>query len=163
MPPAVSTPSSAGAPSSPLFDEEAVRKLILALARCTAASLASGIALSTGEPQSIASTLRIQREIYNAFTSLAYRDPSLPPLTELGLEEPVTKVLSALNRFGAAAIAAGVIGSSRKRHSIGDAMRTYYEVVKTMWPPEATAADLHPEHEPPASPPASHPAPGQPR
>jgi hypothetical protein len=135
--PKSSARSSAELAPQPLFDAESTRKMIVALGRCAAASIASGVALSTGQPQTIEATLRIQREVYNAFTSLAYRDPSMPALTELAQEEPVTKVLSALNRFGAAAIAAGVIGSSGKRHSIGDAMRTYYRVVATMWPTAA--------------------------
>ena len=120
--------------SQPLFDAEGTRKVLQALGRAAAASLASGIAVSTGKPQSVESTLRIQGEIYAAFTSLAYRDPSMPAVTELAQEEPVTKLLSAINRFGAAAVAAGVIGSSGQRHSIGDAMRTYWQVMQAMWP-----------------------------
>ena len=143
---------SNGSALQPLFDAESTRKVIVALGRCAAASIASGVALSTGQPQNIEATLRIQREVYNAFTSLAYRDPSLPAVTELAQEEPVTKVLSALNRFGAAAIAAGVIGSSGKRHSIGDAMRTYYQVVATMWPRDAGARERATGDDPPAEP-----------
>lgn len=124
----------------PLFDAEGTRKVLQALGRAAAASLASGIAISTGEPQSVESTLRIQSEIYAAFTSLAYRDPSMPALTELAQEEPVAKLLSAINRFGAAAVAAGVIGSSGRRHSVGDAMRTYWQVMQTMWPVERPVA-----------------------
>jgi hypothetical protein len=118
----------------PLFDAEGTRKVLQALGRAAAASLASGIAISTREPQSVESTLRIQSEIHAAFTSLAYRDPSKPAVTELAQEEPVGKLLSAINRFGAAAVAAGVIGSSGRRHSVGDAMRTYWQVMQTMWP-----------------------------
>ncbi len=133
--------SPAGDPAAPsvqpLFDAQSVRKLVLGLGRAAAASLASGIAVSTGEPQTIDATLRIQREVYAAFTSLAYRDPAMPAIVPLADEEPVMKVLSALNRFGAAAVAAGVIGSSGQRQSIGDAMRTYWRVMQAMWPQEA--------------------------
>jgi hypothetical protein len=127
-------PDSVLSPPQPLFDGEATHKVLLALGRAAAASLASGIAISTGKPQSVESTLRIQGEIYAAFTSQAYRDPSMPRVTELAQEEPVTKLLSAINRFGAATVAAGVIGSSGRRYSVGDAMRTYWEVMQTMWP-----------------------------
>jgi hypothetical protein len=130
-------------PPQPLFDAEGTRRVLLALGRAAAASLASGIAISTGVPQSVEATLRIQGEIYGAFTSLAYRDPSMPAVTELAQEEPLSKLLSAINRFGAAAVAAGVIGSSGKRHSVGDAMRTYWQVMQAMWPV------AHPEEAPP--------------
>ncbi len=121
-------------PLRPLFDAASIRKMVLALGRAAAASLASGITISTGEPQSVEATLRIQRAVYAAFTSLAYRDPAMPAVGALADEEPVTKVLSAINRFSAATVAAGVIGSSGQRQSIGDAMRTYWHVIQTMWP-----------------------------
>jgi hypothetical protein len=118
----------------PLFDAASAREMVLALGRAAAASLASGIAISTGEPQTLEATLRIQREVYAAFTSLAYRDPAMPVVAAPAEEEPAAKVLAALDRFGAAAIAAGVIGSSGQRQSIGDAMRTFARVMETMRP-----------------------------
>jgi len=140
-------------PVQPLFDAESTRKVIVALARATAASLASGIAISSGEAHDVDATLRIQKEVYDAFASHAYRDPSLPPLSSLAQEEPVTKLLSAINRFGAAAIASGVMGSSDHPYSVGAALRVFYEVTATMWPREPKSTD-------PAAEPAEEPAAG---
>ncbi len=127
-------------PVQPLFDTESTRKVILALARAAAASIAAGIAISTGEAQDIEATLRIQKEVFHAFTTLAYRDQSLPPVTALAEEEPAIKIISAINRFSAAAVTNGVIGSSGKASSVGDAMRTFYRVLTAMWPPEPGAS-----------------------
>jgi hypothetical protein len=131
----------------PIFDAESTRRIVVALGRSAAASLASGVAMSLGKPQSVEAVLRIQREVYAAFSSLAYRDPSLPALTDLAQEEPATKVLSAINRFTAAAVAAGVIASSGYRHSIGDAMRTYYGVLATLWPRAGQSSASDPAEE----------------
>lgn len=125
----------------PLIDAESTRKVILALARAAASSIAGGIAISTGKPQGIEATLRIQKEVFHAFTTLAYRDQSLPPINPLAEEEPVIKIVSAVNRFSAAALTNGVIGSSGKPHSVGDAMRTYYKVLTAMFPPETGATN----------------------
>ncbi len=127
-------------PAAPLFDAASTRKMILALGRAAASSIAAGIAISTGQPQDIRAVLRIQKEVFNAFSSLAYRDPSLPPISELAEGEPAIKILSAINRFSAAAISHGVIASSGQPHSVGDAMRTFYGVMATMWPSEPAAA-----------------------
>jgi len=126
-------------PVQPLFDEESIRKMILALARAAASSIAAGIAISTGEAQDIEATLRIQKEVFHAFTTLAYRDQSLPPINRLAEEEPAIKIVSAINRFSAAAVTNGVIGSSGKACSVGDAMRTFYRVLTAMFPPETPA------------------------
>ncbi|MDA8048972.1 MAG: hypothetical protein M0002_03020 [Rhodospirillales bacterium] len=128
-------------PLQPLFDAESTRKVIVALGRAAAASIASGIAISTGRPQDITATLRIQREAYDAFSNLAYRGRSLPAVSAFAQEEPVTKLLSAINRCGAASIATGVIGSSGRPHSVGDAMRTFYEVMAAMWPRDPNVAE----------------------
>lgn len=136
---------------APYFDSEATRKMIAALGRAAASSIASGIAISTRQPQDIRAVLRIQNEVFNAFSSLAYRDPSLPPISALAQEEPATKILSAINRFSAAAISNGVIGSSGRLHSVGDAMRTFYGVLAVMWPSEAAAAGAGDEAAPPVA------------
>ncbi|MGH7188016.1 MAG: hypothetical protein ACREF0_02400 [Acetobacteraceae bacterium] len=127
-------------PAAPLFDAASTRKMIVALGRAAASSIAAGIAISTGQPQDIRAVLRIQKEVFNAFSSLAYRDPSLPPISEFAEDEPAIKILSAINRFSAAAISHGVIASSGQPHSVGDAMRTFYSVMATMWPSEPPAA-----------------------
>lgn len=127
-------------PTAPLFDAESTRKMVVALGRAAASSIAAGIAISTGQPQDIRAVLRIQKEVFNAFSSLAYRDPSLPPVSGLAEDEPAIKILSAINRFSAAAISHGVIASSGQPHSVGDAMRMFYGVMAVMWPNEPAAA-----------------------
>ncbi|MGH7102210.1 MAG: hypothetical protein ACREFJ_07415 [Acetobacteraceae bacterium] len=127
-------------PATPLFDANSTRKMVIALGRAAASSIAAGIAISTGQPQDIRAVLRIQKEVFNAFSSLAYRDPSVPPISELAEEEPEIKILSAINRFSAAAISHGVIASSGQPHSVGDAMRMFYGVMATMWPSEPAAS-----------------------
>ncbi|MGH7067613.1 MAG: hypothetical protein ACREFO_07945 [Acetobacteraceae bacterium] len=62
--------------------------MIAALGRAAVSSIASGVAISTGQPQDIRVVLRIQKEVFSAFSSLAYRDSSLPPISALAQEEP---------------------------------------------------------------------------
>ena len=57
----VSIPASPAV--QPMFDAESIRRMVVALGRSAAASLASGVAMSLGEPQTVEAVLRIQREV----------------------------------------------------------------------------------------------------